>query len=175
MRKSHNDNITETVELLKAVMQNPNGVSFFKKRKLKKLIQHTDPSLLIETMKKIQMEQDPNYCPPLSPVNDSRTDEEVIADNYIFLAKYAIEKQNLKDVRKLKVQISEDCFQIFALTPTPVNLDFEQFATSDYPYHRELLLEAEALRADLFLEDNAESYLHEIIRRIESANLSSEQ
>ncbi len=59
----------------------------------------------------------------------------------------------------------------YALTPEPVELDIEQFCTSDYDDNKELLLEAEALQADLFMEDNTESFILEIIERIESATL----
>ena len=109
---------------------------------------------------------------PAFPVGtDNRSLEEIIADNYIALAKFAIEKLQIKNVQQLKVKESDCGFVIYALTPEPIEIDIQQFATSDYPNNKELLLEAEALQADLFMEDSTEKYRFEIIERIEKAAL----
>lgn len=111
--------------------------------------------------------------------DDNAADREIalttIANNYVALAKFAIEKLKLKNVRKLKGQVVDGCLIVYALAPTPVELNFEQFATSDYPPQKELLLETESLEADLFAEDDAEGrrieIIGEIIKQIESADI----
>jgi len=172
MSKRKNDKLEETTELLKKVAQDPDSVTNAEKRQLKKLI-GGDSSLMIEALQIIQKEQGSDYCPstPPSSLNDDRTHEEIIADNYVTLAKFAIEKSGLKNVRNLKVQEGDCGFIIYALTPEPVELDLERYATIDYPANEELLLEAEALQADLFMEDNTEKYRLKIIQLIENTVL----
>ncbi len=166
MKKSRAEKSDELTKLLKKTLQDTNSVSNADKKRMKKLI--ADPTLLLEAMQNI----DPDFSvPPFIADDDSRTNEEIIADNYVALAKFTIEKMQLKNVRKLKVEDTDCGFIIYALTPEPVELDFEQFATSDYPTNKELLLEAEALQADLFIEDSTEKYRLEIIDRIENTVL----
>lgn len=170
MSKRKINKLDETTELLKKVAQDPDSVTNAEKKQLKKLI-GGDSSLMIEALQIIQKEQGSDYCPNTPPPshNDDRTHEEIIADNYVTLAKFAIEKSGLKNVRKLKVQEGDCGFIIYALTPEPVELDLERYATIDYPANEELLLEAEALQADLFMEDNTEKYRLKIIQLIENS------
>lgn len=167
------DKLAAATELLKKVAQNPESVSNADKKQIKKLI-GGDTSLIIRALQNIAAEQDPNFGTavpfPRNP-DDGRTDEEIIAGNYIALAKFAIRKLELSNIHKLKVQDTDTGFVIYALTPEPVELDIEQFCTSDYPNNKELLLEAEALQADLFMEDNTEKFCLEITERIENAIL----
>lgn len=166
MKKNRSEQSDELMGLVKKVMQDADSISKTDKKRMKKLI--SDPTLFLEVVQRL----DPDYSVPDFPVNnDTRTSEEIIADNYVALAKFTIEKLQLENVHKLKVQESEGCFSVYALTPEPLELCFEQFATSDYPYNKELLLEIEALQADLFMEDNIKKYTPEIISRIENAVL----
>ncbi len=173
MSKRRDDKLNETIELFKKVAQDPNSVSNAEKKRIKKLI-GDDMSLMIEALQTMQKEQGFDDCSdtPLMPShNDSRTLEEIIADNYVALAKFTIEKMQLKNVSKLKVVDSDCCFTIYALTPDPVELDLIQFATSDYPNNKELLLEAEALQSDLSMDDSAGKYRIKIIQLIENSVL----
>ena len=166
MKKNRNENLNELTELMKKVLQNSDSIMDSDKKRMKKLV--SDPTLLAEAMQIIN----PDFNIPSFPVSeDSRSLEEIIADNYIALAKFAIGQMKLKNVSRLKVQESDGSFVIYGLTPEPVELDFYSFATSDYPYYKELLLEAEALQADLFMEDSTEKYRFEIIERIENTIL----
>lgn len=171
MNKNNNDKLNQTIDLFKKVAQNPDSVSNDDKKQIKKLIRG-DKSLMIEALLSMQKEFDPDYgCDLPITRNDGRTHEEIIADNYIALAKFTIEKLHIKNAHKLKATEGDCGFVLIALTPDPVELDYEQFATSDYPNNKELLLEAEALQADLFTEDGTEQFKLEIIKRIENATL----
>lgn len=163
MKKKRSEKVNELTELMEKALQDADSIVDSEKKRMKKLV--SDTSLLVEAMQNIN----PDFSIPSSPISDdSRTLEEIIADNYIALAKFTIEQMKLKNVSKLKVQEADGSFVIYGLTPEPVELDFYSFATSDYPYYKELLLEAEALQADLFMEDSTKKYLFEIIERIEN-------
>ncbi len=143
------------------------------RKKLKELCDDTET--FVSAMLELQ-NNDEEYAKKLADCampnrNDGQTDEQIIAENYIALAKFAIEKLNMKNVIGLKAEAVEDYFKIYALTPEPVELDLYMFATSDYPNNKELLLEAEALQGDLFLEDNTEEFLAEIVNTINNAKL----
>ncbi len=143
------------------------------KKKLKELCDDTDT--FVSAMLELQ-NNDEEYAKMLADCakpnrNDGQTDEQIIAENYIALAKFAIEKLKMKNVIGLKAEVVEDYFVIYALTPKPVELDLAMFATSDYPNNKELLLEAEALQGDLFLEDNTEEYIAEVVNIINNAKL----
>ena len=166
MKKNCSEKLNELTELVKKALEDADPIACSEKKRMRKLV--SDPTLLVEAMQIIN----PDFSIPSFPISDdSRTMEEIIADNYIALAKFTIEKMNLKNVSKLKVQESDGGFVIYGLTPKPVELNFYSFATSDYPYYKELLLEAEALQADLFMEDSTEKSRFEIIERIENAIL----
>lgn len=166
MNKNRIEKADLLAELMKKALQDKDSISGGEKKCLKKLV--SDPTLLVEAFQKL----DPSFSVPAFTTNDdNRTHEEIIADNYIALAKFTIEKSQLKNAHKLKVKESDCGFIIYALTPEPVELDFLQYATSDYPDNKELLLEAEALQSDLFMEDSTEKFKIEIINRIENANL----
>ncbi len=100
MSKNSEDKLAAATELLKKVAQNPESVSNADKKQIKKL------SLTIRALQNIAAEQDPTGTTVPYPRNpdDDRTVEEIIADNYVALAKFAIEKMNLKSAHKLKVQ-----------------------------------------------------------------------
>lgn len=166
MQKNRSEKLNELTELIKKALQDTDSIVRSEKKRMRKLA--SDPTLLVEAMQTINPDFD---IPPFPISNDSRTLEEIIADNYIALAKFTIEQMNLKNVSKLKVQCTDDSFIIYGLTPEPVELDFYSFATGDYPHYKELLLEAEALQADLFMEDSTEKYRFEIIERIENSIL----
>lgn len=166
MKKNRSDNLNELTELLQKVLQNSDSIKDSEKKRMKKLV--SDPTLFVEAVQKL----DPDLSVPTFPLGtDNRSLEEIIADNYVALAKFAIEKLQIKNVQQLKVKESDCGFVIYALTPEPIEIDIQQFATSDYPNNKELLLEAEALQADLFMEDSTEKYRFEIIERIENADL----
>lgn len=166
MKKNRSDNLNELTELIQKVLQNSDSIKGSEKKRMKKLV--SDPTLFVEAVQKL----DPDLSvPTFSLGTDNRSLEEIIADNYVALAKFAIEKLQIKNVQQLKVKESDCGFVIYALTPEPIEIDIQQFATSDYPNNKELLLEAEALQADLFMEDSTEKYRFEIIERIENADL----
>lgn len=166
MKKNRSDNLNELTELIQKVLQNSDSIKGSEKKRMKKLV--SDPTLFVEAVQKL----DPDLSVPTFPLGtDNRSLEEIIADNYVALAKFAIEKLQIKNVQQLKVKESDCGFVIYALTPEPIEIDIQQFATSDYPNNKELLLEAEALQADLFMEDSTEKYRFEIIERIENADL----
>ncbi len=166
MKKNCRDKLTELTELIQKALQEPDSIMASEKKRMKKLV--SDPTLLVDAFHKL----DPDFSVPSFPDStDTRSHAEIIADNYVALAKFAIEKLQIKNVRQLKVNESDCGFVIYALTPKPIEIDFQQFATSDYPNNKELLLEAEALQADLFMEDSTEKYRFEIIKRIENADL----
>ena len=166
MKKNREQQIDELTEFIKKTQNDASSITATDKKKMKKLV--SDPTLLLEAFQKI----DPSFTVPAFPESeDKRTSEEIIADNYIALSKFTIEKLQLKNVHKLKVCVSDCSFTIYALTPEPVELDFEQFATSDYPENKELLLEAEALQADLFMEDGTEKFIEKIVELIENVAL----
>lgn len=166
MKKNRSDNLNELTELIQKVLQNSDSIKGSEKKRMKKLV--SDPMLFVEAVQKL----DPDLSVPTFPLGtDNRSLEEIIADNYVALAKFAIEKLQIKNVQQLKVKESDCGFVIYALTPEPIEIDIQQFATSDYPNNKELLLEAEALQADLFMEDSTEKYRFEIIERIENADL----
>ncbi len=166
MKKNRSDNLNELTELIQKVLQNSDSIKGSEKKRMKKLV--SDPTLFVEAVQKL----DPDLSvPTFSLGTDNRSLEEIIADNYVALAKFAIEKLQIKNVQQLKVKESDCGFVIYALTPEPIEIDIQQFETSDYPNNKELLLEAEALQADLFMEDSTEKYRFEIIERIENADL----
>ncbi len=166
MKKNRSDKINELTELMQKALQNSDSIIGSEKIRMKKLV--SDPMLLVDAFQQL----DPDFSvPSFSFGADTRSLEEIIADNYVALAKFAIEKLQIKNVQQLKVNESDCGFIIYALTPTPIEIDIWQFATSDYPNNKELLLEAEALQADLFMEDSTEKWRLEIIERIESAVL----
>lgn len=173
MNKNSNDKLNILIELLKKAAQTPDKVTSDEKKLIKKLIDD-DNSLMIKALKNMEMEEeiDPNFSvtPPTLP-KENCSYEEIIANNYIFLAKFAIKKLDLKNVQRLKVKKKYGSIIIYAITPKLIELDFEQFCTSDYQQNRELLLEAEALQADLYSEDSNQKYLDEIITLIESTAL----
>lgn len=168
MQKNRSDKSDEMVELLGKMMKDPDAVSNTEKRRMKKLA--NDPSLLIAALQVLN-EGNETSARSFLQRDATRTEEEIIVENYISLARFTIEQMNLKNVCKLQVQANDDAFTIYALTPAPVELDFSQVATSEFPVYKELLLEAEALQADLFLERGNKDFLYEIISRIESALL----
>lgn len=173
MSKNNDDKLNELTELFKKVAQEPEKVTNSEKQQIKSLIED-DNALMIEALKNMAEEEEVDPCfsvPSPSLPNDDRPYEEIIADNYVFLAKFAIEKAGLKNVQRLKVKEDNGSLIIYALTPKPVELDFEQFCTSDYQQNRELLREAEALQADLFSEDSTQKFLVKIIELIENAVL----
>lgn len=96
--------------------------------------------------------------------------ERIIAEDCIELARFVINKTGIA-ATGLKAEADEITIKVYALTPSPVELDFARYATSDYPQYREMLMEKEALESDLFLEDGCGDYLNEIIKLIESAKL----
>lgn len=173
MNKNINDKLNILMELLKKAAQTPDKVTSDEKKLIKKLIDD-DNSLMIKALKNMEMEEeiDPNFSvtPPTLP-KENCSYEEIIANNYIFLAKFAIKKLDLKNVQRLKVKKKYGSIIIYAITPKLIELDFEQFCTSDYQQNRELLLEAEALQADLYSEDSNQKYLDEIITLIENTSL----
>lgn len=173
MNKNSNDKLNILIELLKKAAQTPDKVTSDEKKLIKKLIDD-DNSLMIKALKNMEMEEeiDPNFSvtPPTLP-KENCSYEEIIANNYIFLAKFAIKKLDLKNVQRLKVKKKYGSIIIYAITPKLIELDFEQFCTSDYQQNRELLLEAEALQADLYSEDSNQKYLDEIITLIENTSL----
>lgn len=173
MNKNNDDKLNALTQLFKKVAQEPDKVTSSEKEQIKSLI-GDDNALMIEALKNMAGEEevDPYFSVP-SPTlhNDDRPYEEIIADNYLFLAKFAIKKTGLKNVQRLKVKEDNGSLLIYALTPKPVELDFEQFCTSDYQQNRELLREAEALQADLFSEDSEQKFIDKIIELIESVVL----
>lgn len=166
----------EAEDLLKKIIAsgfNAKAVDKESRKKLKELCSDTDTMVSVmldlqnndEVFAKMALEK-------AKPLHfDGQTDEQIIAENYIALAKFAVEKLEMKNVIGLKAEVKDSGFIIYALTPKPVELDLESFATSEYQNNRELLLEAEALQADLFLEDNTEEYLAEIVNIINNAKL----
>lgn len=166
MREKKYVGVDKAVELFKKAMENPDAVSKDEKKQLKKIMK--DTGLVIEAAKILG-----EFPAGEMPVNsDARTDEEIIAESYVSLAKFTVKQLGLKNVTGLRVQENADGFTVYALTPEPVELEFHKFATSDYPDYEEFLLEAEALQADLFTEDNAEALRGEIKKRIESADIT---
>lgn len=166
MKKNRSEKLNELTELLQKTLQDSDSINGSEKKRMKKLV--SDPMLLVDAFQKL----DPTFSVPAFPVGtDNRSLEEIIVDNYIVLAKFVIEKLQIKNVQQLKVRESDCGFVIYALTSEPIEIDIQQFATSDYPNNKELLLEAEALQADLFMEDSTEKYRFEIIERIEKAAL----
>lgn len=166
MKKSRSEQSDELTGLFNKVMQSADSIDKADKKRMKKLC--SDMSLFLEVLRGL----DQNSSVPDFPAgDDTRTPTEIIADNYIALAKFATEKLQLENVHKLKVRESEGAFIVYALTPEPLELCFEQFATSDYPYYKELLLEIEALEGDLSMQDNSKEYIPEIISKIENAVL----
>ena len=166
MKKNRGKAVEELTGLLKKTLQNAESVDKAEKKRMKKLI--SDPTLLLEAMQRI--DPDCNGSPfPLG--EDTRSLTEIVADDYIALAKFAIGKSKLQNVRKLKAEISDGGYILYALTPEPVELDFLQYATSDYPDIRERLLEAEALECAWIMEGGEGNFRLAILRRIEDAVL----
>lgn len=158
--------LQEITKILKKVQQNAEEISEEDKKRLKSL--GKDSPLLIDALKKMAMEENPEmFQKPISN-NDTRTSEEIIADNYIALAKFAAQKMGISSPFQLKVEESEEELKIYALTPVPVLLDYLQFTTSDDPQNKELLLEIEALQSDLVFEGKAKKAQKKIIARIEA-------
>lgn len=167
MSNNNKDKLNEITDLLKKVADNPNSVTDSDKKQIKKLIGN-DSSLIIEALQGMLLGQDA-LQEPISTFEDNRSNEEIIADNYIYLAKFAIEKLKLNN-HELKVQCDDDWLRIYILNPHLEELDFEQFCTSDYPKNKELLLEAEALQADLNMDNKwNDETISKIIEKIESA------
>ena len=147
MKNDRMKRLDEAIELLQKNVQDSDSLSNEEK-------QHLDFSI------------------PGSPLDDDlRTEQEIIAENYITLARFAIRQLKIKNVCKLKAEYSDGRFIIYALTPEPVALDIERYTTSDYPENKELLLEAEALQGDLSANETLGEARLEIIRRIEDAIL----
>ncbi len=166
MKNNRKEKKNELTDLLSKTMKDADSITDSEKKRMKKLV--SDPTLLLEAMQNLN----PDFSvPTFHDKDDSRTPEEIISDNYVTLAKFTIEKMQLKNVSKLSVKDTDCGFIIYALTPEPVELDFAQFATCDYPDYEELLLEAEALQSDLSMEDSTEKYRLGIIERIENAIL----
>lgn len=115
------------------------------------------------------------FCKGGDATADRELSIKAIAKNYVDLSIFAIKKLKLKNVHKLIGQVVDGCLAVYALASFPVELNFEQFATSDYPKMQELLLESESLESDLFMEDNSEEFrikiLKQIIKQIESVDL----
>lgn len=163
-------NVDKAAELLKKVKENPDSVSFKDKMKLRKLAKN--PEALVSALMSlgnVTETDDFGFCTPKT--EEGMSDERIIAENYIALAKFAIEKSKIENATGLKAEIRDGGIVLYALTPSPVELDIEQYATSDYPTNKEILLEAEALSADLFSEDGTEKFLDEIIRYINAAEI----
>lgn len=163
-------NREEPTELLKKVKENPDSLSFKDKMKLRKLAKN--PEALVSALMSLGNvfgADDFGCCRPNT--NEGMSDERIIAENYIALAKFAIEKDKIENATGLKAEIRDGGIVLYALTPSPVELDIEQYATSDYPTNKEILLEAEALSADLFSEDGTEKFLDEIIQYINAAEI----
>ncbi len=161
--------LQEITEILKKVAKNVDEISEEEKKRLKAL--GKDSTLLVEALKNMVMQENPEMFQKPVSMDDNRTSEEIIADNYIALAKFTAQKMGISSPYRLKVEDSEDEMKIYALTPKPILLDYLQFATSDYPNHKELLLEAEALQSDLVLEKKAKKAQKKIIARIEAVIL----
>lgn len=166
MKKRCTEKSDELTELIRRALQDSDSVSKTERKRMRKLC--SDPCLLVDAMKNLG----PDFnIPTFTDNEDNRTNEEIIAADYIALAKFTMEKMQITNVHKLKATVSDAGFIIYALTPDPVELDYEQFATSDYPDNKELLLEAEALQSDLFMEDGPEKFMSEVIKIIEETEL----
>lgn len=99
------------------------------------------------------------------------SDLEIIAQDYIALSKYVIEKAGIRGATSLHAEINDGSFTVYALTPERVELDFSRYVLSDNQLMKEKLYEAEALRSDMFLEDGAQADLQKIIDIINTAVL----
>lgn len=168
--------VNEIIGLLRRVSERQQPISKVEKKQIKNKIKQAidSPEVLANALLKFQTEESKNYIIETDNKNENQmySDEEIIANNYIELAKFAIKKLNIAGVKKLKVEIENDDFKFYALTHTRlIELDIQQIATSDYQYNKELLIETRALQADLFMEDSTKSYIHEIISRIENSTL----
>lgn len=166
MKNDRVKKLDEAIELLKKNVQDEDSLSNEEKQHLEKLV--AVPPSLMEALQNFEAD----FSIPGSPLDDDlRTEQEIIAENYITLARFTIRRLKIKNVCKLKAEYSDGRFIIYALTPEPVALDIERYTTSDYPENKELLLEAEALQGDLSANETLEEARLEIIRRIEDAIL----
>lgn len=170
MKFRKNNGLNAMTELLEKVARDPASVSQDEIKQIKRL-NAKDGSLIVKALRDMMKRRGEDV--PLSSAaaasDEERSGDEIIADNYITLARFAIARSGLKNVSGLKAENTAEGLKIYALTPAPVELDIEQFCTSDYPANRELLREAEALSADLFMDDGIEELRPEIIRRIGAA------
>lgn len=108
----------------------------------------------------------------IDSLNSGNGNEETkIAENCVRLAEFVIERQKIEHVAGLKAEVRDNTFVVYALTPDPVELDFPKYATSEVPQAKELLMEKEALEADLFLKQDSQAHSTRVIRRIESGLL----
>lgn len=162
--------VEDVVEIMKKVMFDPDSVTSSDKRQMKKLLESDDPSLILEAASLMGEDPAAREASNAIPCDDTRSIEEQIAGNYIELSQFVIAQMGLKNVKKLKATADKN-FEIFAITPNPVQLHFKKYATKRFPEMRKKLLDAEALEADLFLEDGGEKDILEVIRLIESAEL----
>ena len=91
MKKNRSDKINELTELMQKALQNSDSIIGSEKIRMKKLV--SDPMLLVDAFQQL----DPDFSvPSFSFGADTRSLEEIIADNYVALAKFAIENCRLK-------------------------------------------------------------------------------
>lgn len=103
--------------------------------------------------------------------NVNFTDIQKIAQNYIVLSKYVIEKAKVKGATALRAELNDGCFTVYALNPAPFELDFPRYVSSDNPQMEELSYEIDALLSDISFENDAEEKLKKIKDIIDTAVL----
>ena len=150
-------NINEVVALLKKIQLAPNTVTRAEKKNLKKYLD--DPAVFLRALELMGNSGITGVFPDIALKDDEPHiydgAEERIAQNYIELSYFVLDKmrengiEGLDDIKGLKALIEEDTLTIFALTPTPVKIDFSQYIFSDHPMRKEKMMEIEALESDI--------------------------